>query len=387
VCVRTTDPWSAPGGAGARAGAGAGAAEVRQLLAAPDKFRGTVTAQEAAEAMARGASSLGWSTRQIPLADGGEGLIEALGPAGGERSEVEVEGPLGSPVTAAWLRIGSVAVVEMAQASGLLLAGGAEGNDPLRASTRGTGQLVVAAARSLIDAHRSAAASGGDRGQGEDTVGTVVVGLGGSATTDGGWGALSVIEEAGGLGGVALVGACDVDVGFVEAAPRFGPQKGADDAQVVALSERLDSLATRYRDRYGIDVRSVAGTGAAGGLGGAIVALGGRLRSGFEVVSELVGFDDALPASRVVVTGEGAFDDTSLLGKVVGSVLRDASSAGVPVVIIAGVVSDGAAASARESGAVVVSLTERFGRERALGDTGRCIEEALVACLETGAFD
>ena len=105
------------------------------------------------------------------------------------------------------------------------------------------------------------------------------------------------------------------------------------------------------------------------------------------MVSELVGFDDALPASRVVVTGEGAFDDTSLLGKVVGSVLRDASSAGVPVVIIAGVVSDGAAASARESGAVVVSLTERFGRERALGDTGRCIEEALVACLETGAFD
>ncbi len=327
--------------------------------------------------MARGASSLGWTTRQIPLADGGEGLLEALGSVGGQREEVEVEGPLGRPVTAAWLRVGTVAVVEMALASGLLLAGGAEGNDPLRASTRGTGQLVVAAARSLAAGRRS----------GQTTVGTVVVGLGGSATTDGGWGALSAIEEAGGLGGVELVGACDVDVGFVEAAPRFGPQKGADSVQVATLVERLDRLARRYRHRYGIDVRSVAGAGAAGGLGGAIVALGGRLRSGYEVVSEMLGFDDALRASRVVVTGEGAFDETSLLGKVVGSVLWDASSAGVPVVIIAGRVSAGAAASARGSGATVVSLTDRFGQERALGDTVRCIEEAVAECLGPAGFD
>ena len=375
---RTRDRGSTPGGTGAGAG---------QLLAAPDKFRGTVSAAEAAGAMARGASSLGWSTRQIPLADGGEGLLEALGSVADERCEVEVEGPLGSPVTAAWLRIGTVAVVEMAQASGLLLAGGAEGNDPMRASTRGTGQLVLAAARSLTDAHRSAPASVGDELPGGAAVGTVVVGLGGSATTDGGWGALSAIEEAGGLGGVALVGACDVDVGFVEAAPRFGPQKGADDIQVGTLVERLDGLALAYRDGYGVDVGSVAGAGAAGGLGGAIVALGGRLQSGFEVVSELLGFDEALRASRVVVTGEGAFDETSLLGKVVGSVLRAASSAGVPVVIIAGRTSDGAVASATGSGATVVSLTERFGRDRALGDTAGCIEEALVACLETGAFD
>lgn len=337
--------------------------------------------------MARGASSLGWFTRQLPLADGGEGLLEALGSVGDEWCEIEVEGPLGPPVSASWLRIGTVAVVEMAQASGLLLAGGAEGNDPLRASTRGTGQLVVAAARSLARAHRSDTASGGDGRSGEGGVGTVVVGLGGSATTDGGWGALSAIEEAGGLGGVSLVGACDVDMGFVEAAPRFGPQKGADDIQVAALAERLDALARTYRHRYGVDVGSVAGAGAAGGLGGAIVALGGRLRSGFEVVSELVGFDEALRSSRVVVTGEGAFDETSLLGKVVGSVLGRASSAGVPAVIIAGRTSARAVASATGYGATVVSLTERFGRDRALGDTARCIEEALVACLGTGAFD
>ena len=370
---------------GGTAGAGTTAAEMPLLLAAPDKFRGTVTADEAAAAMARGGSSAGWSTRQIPLSDGGEGLLEALESVGGERGEVEVEGPLGRPVTAGWLRVGTVAVVEMAQASGLLLAGGAEGNDPLRASTRGTGKLVVAAAHALADARRSGAASVGGWPAG-DTAGTVVVGLGGSATTDGGWGALSVIEEAGGLGGVELVGACDVDVGFVEASPKFGPQKGADDAQVVTLAERLDGLADRYLARYGVDVRLVAGAGAAGGLGGAIVALGGRLRSGYEVVSELLGFGDALRASQVVVTGEGAFDDTSLLGKVVGSVLRDASSAGVPVVIIAGQVSAGAAASAVESGAVVFSLTERFGRDRAMGDTARCIEEAVEACLADGAF-
>jgi glycerate kinase len=354
-----------------------------RLLAAPDKFRGTATAGQAAVAMARGATSLGWTARQIPLADGGEGLLDALGALGGERETIEVEGPLGGPVPAAWLRIGAVAVVEMAQASGLVLAGGAEGNDPLRASTRGTGQLVVAAARSLTQARRSGPSSGDDR----SGAGTVVVGLGGSATTDGGWAALSAIEEAGGLGEVKLVGACDVDVGFVEAAPRFGPQKGADDAQVVELAERLEDLARRYRGRYGIDVRSVAGAGAAGGLGGAIVALGGRLRSGYDVVTELLGFGDALRASRVVVTGEGAFDDTSLLGKVVGSVLRDASSANVPVVVIAGQASAGASAVASRSGATVVSLTERFGPERALEDTVRCIEESVVACLGTGAFD
>ncbi len=351
------------------------------LLVAPDKFRGTVTAAEAAEAMARGAASRGWTARQIPLADGGEGLLEAVGSNGGERHELEVGGPLGEPVRVEWLRRGNVAVVEMAQASGLLLAGGAEGNDPLRASTRGTGELVVAAARALADEPRSPGASdAGLAGQA-----AVIIGLGGSATTDGGWGALSAIEEAGGLGGVDLVGACDVDVGFVDAARRFGPQKGADPGQVATLTDRLENLAERYQDRYGVDVRSVPGAGAAGGLGGAIVALGGRLRSGFEVVSELLGFSDALLASQLVVTGEGAFDDTSLLGKVVGSVLRDAASVGVPVVVIAGQVTP--VASAAAAGATVVSLTERFGKERALDDTARCIEEAMAAVLDAGGFD
>ena len=334
------------------------------LLAAPDKFRGTASAGQVASAMARGASSLGWSVRQVPLSDGGEGLVDALARPGDVRERVEVEGPLGRPVVAEWLRLGDVAVVEMAQASGLALAGGAEGNDPMAATTRGTGQLIVAAARGLAG-----------------TGGTVVVGLGGSATTDGGLGALSAIEEAGGLGDVELVGACDVVVGFLQAPSRFGPQKGADPVQVRELEGRLGDLARTYEDRYGVDVRDVAGTGAAGGLGGAIVALGGRLRSGYEVVSELVGLSAVLRSSQMVMTGEGAFDATSLLGKVVGSVLDEATASGVPVVVIAGQVSPEADEAARAVGASVVSLTERFGPERAVGDTVRCIEEAVAECL------
>ena len=320
--------------------------------------------------MARGAAALGWSVRQVPLSDGGEGLLDALAGPDDVRERVEVEGPLGRPVTAEWLRIGDVAVVEMAQASGLALAGGAEGNDPMGATTRGTGQLIVAAARRIagMPARRHA--------------GTVVVGLGGSATTDGGLGALSAIEEAGGLGDVELVGACDVVVGFLQAPSRFGPQKGADPAQVRELEGRLDDLARTLEGRYGVDVRDVAGTGAAGGLGGAIVALGGRLRSGYEVVSELVGLSAALSSSQMVMTGEGAFDATSLLGKVVGSVLGEATRVG-----------DsgsghrrpgdprgrrGGPCRGRIGGVVDRAVRSRNGP---VGDTTRCIEQAVAECL------
>ena len=126
------------------------------LLAAPDKFRGTATAHQAADAIADGAPP-GWAVRPIPLSDGGEGLIDVLDVLDGELETVEVEGPLGTPVVAEWLRAGRVAVVEMARASGLVLAGGAAGNDAVRATTRGTGELIVAAARLL-----ESAASGGE---------------------------------------------------------------------------------------------------------------------------------------------------------------------------------------------------------------------------------
>jgi glycerate kinase len=343
------------------------------LLAVPDKFRGTASAGQVCGAIARGAASQGWTARHVPLSDGGEGFLDTFGELGGRRETTEVEGPLGEPVPATWLLAGSLAVIEMAQASGLVLAGGAEGNDVMRASTRGTGELIVAAARAV------------SAGPGA----TVVVGLGGSATTDGGLGALTAVQAAGGLdglggvGGVTLIGACDVDIGFVEAAAEFAPQKGATEAQVAELGARLSALADRYRRDLGIDVRNVPGAGAAGGMGGAIVALGGRLRSGYQVVRELLHLDAVMGGSSLVVTGEGALDAMSFRGKVVGSVLADAAGLGVPALVVVGrATPDGWREAERHAGHVV-SLVDRFGEDRALADTETCVEQAVGEYLDS----
>lgn len=334
------------------------------VLAAPDKFRGTVSARQAAEAIAQGCPP-GRPVRQIPLADGGEGMLDVLDGLGGQLLAREVSGPLGSPVVAEWRRAGRVAIVEMARASGLLLAGGADGNDAVAATSRGTGELIAAAARDL-----EGSAGGDDAGQ-------VVVGLGGSATTDGGLGALRAVEQAGGLEGVALVGACDVDAGFFEAVTRFARQKGATDAQMVELTRRLENMADLYRRDYGIDVTEVPGAGAAGGLGAAIVALGGSLRSGYEVVAQLVGLRSALSQSSLVITGEGAFDATSFAGKAAGSVVRDAAAAGVTSLVIAGQVTAEARETATGLGATAISLSDRFGPRRARSETAACIAAAV----------
>ena len=140
-------------------------------------------------------------------------------------------------------------------------------------------------------------------------------------------------------------------------------------------------MAREYAERYGVDVRTIGGTGAAGGFGGAVVALGGRLRSGYEVVTELLGFRDLLRGSQLVVTGEGALDATSLLGKVVGSVLADASEDGVPVLVIAGRASPDTVVEVQRSGATVVALTDRFGADRAVADAAQCIEESVAGYL------
>ncbi len=337
------------------------------LLAVPDKFRGTASAGQVCGAIARATVSHGWAARRVPLSDGGEGFLDTFEELGGRRETTRVEGPLGRPVPATWLHAGSLAVVEMAQASGLALVGGAEGNDAMRASTRGTGELMVAAARAVS----------GRPGA------TVVVGLGGSATTDGGLGALTAVQAAGGLGEVALVGACDVDIGFVEAAAEFGPQKGATGAEVAELATRLSALADRYRRDLGVDVGDVPGAGAAGGLGGAIVALGGRLRSGYQVVKELLGVDVVMGQTSLVVTGEGALDAMSFRGKVVGSVLADAAGLGVPALVVVGRATPGGREEAERQAGHVVSLTDRFGSGRALTDTEACVEEAVGEYLDT----
>jgi glycerate kinase len=329
------------------------------LVAAPDKFRGTATAREVADAIGRAAMSLGWTVVASPLSDGGEGLLETFDLPGSRLETTTVAGPDGQAVEAQWRSRGSRAIVEMSRASGLALGGGAEGNDPLRATTRGTGELIVAAARTV------------------GSNGTVVVGLGGSATTDGGLGALRAVEEAGGLGRVSLIGACDVQTTFVDAARLFGPQKGATPGQVLDLEERLRKLADRYESDFGVDVRSVPGAGAAGGLGGALVALGGQLRSGYELVADLVGLRRYLARAQLVVTGEGALDQTSFAGKVVGGVLHDVSALGVPALVIAGRVAEEAYEEVDQTMARVVSLVDMFGEKRAVGETVACVESAV----------
>jgi glycerate kinase len=274
-----------------------------------------------------------------------------------------VTGPLGQAVEAQWRVHGDRAVVEMSRASGLVLAGGAEGNDPMSATTGGTGELMVAAAAAV--------------GPG----GTLVLGLGGSATTDGGWGAIRAIEEAGGLGGVSLIGACDVQTTFVEGATVFGPQKGATPRQVVELEDRLRARAARYRSDYGVDVIGVPGTGAAGGLGGAVVVLGGQLQSGYQLAAELVGLRRHLGQAQLVVTGEGTLDRSSFAGKVVGGVIHDASALGVPALVIAGRVAPGIDAVVEDRDVDVVSLVQEFGERRAMEDTLACVETVVRESL------
>jgi glycerate kinase len=332
----------------------------RRVLAAPDKFRGTASAAEAAAAIAAGAREAGWQCTELPMSDGGEGMLAALG--GANRSTV-VTGPLGAAVDAPWRLDGARAIVEMAAASGLSLVAGA--NDPVAATTRGTGELIAAA----IEA--------GAR--------EIVVGAGGSATTDGGAGAVDVLARYApldGRGGPRVVVAADVTTRFADAARQFAAQKGATAAQVEELTGRLERTAAHYREQFGVDVTGEPGAGAAGGLAGGLLALGASVRPGFEVVAQTLGLDGAIRASDVVVTGEGRLDRQSLLGKVPVGVARLAAAAGVATVVVAGEIEDGFDPAAVALPAPrVASLTRRFGaleaRERTLASLHILVRELL----------
>ena len=326
-----------------------------RILAAPDKFRGTATASEAAAAIALAGRGVGARTRALPMSDGGEGFTEAFG--GANRVSV-VTGPLGDPTPAGWRLDGRTAVIEMAQASGLLLAGGAEGNDPIAASTAGTGELIVEA----LDA-------GARR---------IFVGHGGSATTDGGLAALRALFPAARLKGVDLVAAVDVRCPFLEAAVQFAPQKGATPSQVELLTRRLERLAQVYLEDHGVDVTSIEGGGAAGGLAGGLAAVGATVESGFDLIADELDLATAVEESDLVVTGEGFLDEASFDGKVVGGLVALAEEFGVPILAVAGEVFDGVGDRVE-----AVSLVRSFGRERAMADTAACITEAVAAHLAT----
>jgi glycerate 2-kinase len=282
------------------------------VLCCPDKFRGSLTAKEAAGAFALGVERAGRTAVRLPLADGGEGTLDVLCPAASDRHSARVTGPLGARTDAEWGLRGDTAVVEMARASGLALVDGA--NDPLRATTFGTGELI-----------RAAVDSGARR---------VIVAVGGSATVDGGLGALEALEFD--LRGAEVVVACDVSTTFVDAARVFGPQKGADDDAVAELERRLEQLAERFRAARGIDVSTLPGSGAAGGLAGGLAGLGAKLVPGAELVADAVGLGPALGSAALAITGEGRFDVTSLAGKVVGHVLGEAREVGTSVALVVG---------------------------------------------------
>jgi glycerate 2-kinase len=277
------------------------------ILVAPDSFKGTFSSAAVAAAIGRGLEDAGHEVDLCPVADGGEGTLAALAPALGlARGSAIVSDPLGRAVEAEFAVGDGVGVVEMASASGLGLVAESE-RDPFAATTFGTGELILAAVQA------------GAR--------VVYVGVGGSATTDGGTGAIQAIERGGGLGRARLVVLSDVRTPFEDAARVFGPQKGAGAADIRRLNKRLAALARRLAR----DPRGVPMTGAAGGLSGGLwAAFGAELVPGAAFVLDEVDFDGRMRAARAVVTGEGKLDQQSLAGKAVSEVSTRARQVGVP---------------------------------------------------------
>lgn len=324
-----------------------------RVVLAFDKFRGTATASDLVAACANALEAVGVEAVGIPLGDGGEGSLDVVG---GPNKTSTVTGPAGDPVEAKWRLEGRTAFIEMAEASGYELVGAA--NDPLAADTLGTGELIATAV--------------------ELGARTIYVMVGGSATTDGGWGALRALPPAPRFKEVDLVVACDVETKFCDAAEVFGPQKGATPAQVKLLRGRLERLVQVYKDRFGVDVSDVAGAGAAGGLAGGLVAVGARLESGFEVLAEWAELDVALEGAALAVTGEGLLDEMSFNGKVVGGVASWAAAAGVPTLAVVGDADPGVRVP---DGVQVVSLVDRFGRDEAFDHTVELVTQVVLSSL------
>ncbi|MBJ8346469.1 glycerate kinase [Antrihabitans sp. YC2-6] len=319
------------------------------VVIAPDKFKGSLTAAQAADALAAGIgeSHPNATIRKVPVADGGDGTVAAALAAGWEAVDVETAGPTGEPVTSVYAIRGDTAVIELANTVGLVLLPNGR-MDPLGASTYGLG-IVIAHAL--------------DRG-----ARTIVIGLGGSASTDGGAGMLQALGvrildagaqevERGGAGLLRadrldlsalhpavrdsrFVMACDVDnplLGDSGAVAVYGPQKGAGRDDRTTLEAALTHWAGLVARVTGTDSRTTAGAGAAGGTGfGAIALLGAQQRPGADFVLELVGLADALAGADLVITGEGSLDEQSLYGKAPIGVAARAHAAGIPVVAVAG---------------------------------------------------
>ncbi|MFB9312550.1 glycerate kinase [Nocardioides plantarum] len=343
--------------------AAAGADRVVRVLVAPDSFKGTHGADVVAASVASGLRSVGAEPVRLPLADGGEGTLDVLRRAfRGAVHHVPVTGPLGTPVVGRFLvsEDRRTAVVETASASGLSLVV-PDPRSAWDASTRGTGELVAAAV-----------ASGAER---------ILLGVGGSATTDGGAGAIESILEHGGLGGCRLEVLCDVTTPFEQAAAVYAPQKGADTVTVARLEERLASLAGRLPR----DPRGVPRTGCAGGLSGGLWArFGAELRSGIEVVLDALGFAAAARPCAAVITGEGRLDGQTREGKVIAGVLEACRRAEGPLPVHA--VVGQTRLSAAEAGALGLSSVTVASTVDELVEAGRRLGRRLLGEQDLAAW-
>ncbi|MBW0014783.1 glycerate kinase [Mycobacterium sp.] len=318
-----------------------------QVLVAPDCYGDSLTAVQAAAAIATGwvRSRPGDRFIVAPQSDGGPGFVEVLASRLGEKRRLRVSGPLDDTVDAAWVYepASETAYLECAQACGLALLGGPPTPETaLAAHSRGVGQLIDEALQ-----------AGAKR---------IVVGLGGSACSDGGQG---MIAELGGLqvarrklADVELIAASDTEYPLVGpwGTPKvFGPQKGADPATVAALEVRLEAWALELEAVAGRDVGAEPGAGAAGGIGAGLLALGGRCESGAAIIAEHTHLAEDLETAEMIVTGEGRFDEQSLHGKVVGSLADAAYPLGIPVIVLAGQV--GLDSSAVRSSGIMSALS------------------------------
>lgn len=329
---------------------------MKKIVLAPDSFKGTLSSRQVCEEIATAAGRVfpGCQVKSVPVADGGEGSVEAfLAAMGGERKELAVQGPFGEEMTGFYGLVegGRTAIIEMAACAGLPLAEGRL--DPERATTYGVGQLMVDAARSGCK--------------------KIILGLGGSCTNDGGCGAAAAagarffrengeafVPTGGTLGeiagmdltglrrafaGVEIVAMCDIDnplYGEAGAAYIFGPQKGADPAMVERLDQNLQALEQVVKRALGADLAQMPGAGAAGGMGYGMAAFfGAKLQPGIETVLDTVDFDRLLEGADLVFSGEGRLDAQSVRGKVVAGVARRAKAAGVPLVALVGQIGQG----------------------------------------------
>lgn len=365
-----------------------------KIVIAPGAFKHSLSAMQVAEAVGKGLqrSKLQTTLQYIPIADGGNGTLSAFLASGGKSSTHTVHDPLGRPVQASFglLSDGSTAVIEMALASGLELLQKSELN-PLAASTYGTGQLLQAALN--------------------EDVRRVIIGIGGSATVDGGAGCMQALgvrlldangDEVLPGGGhldqivtidtsgldprwrhVEVVIASDVDnptLGPKGAAAIFGPQKGATPDDVVVLEANLRHFFTLVADQSGIDVRDTPGGGAAGALGAGLMAfLNGRMQSGIDLLLEVTGFDAALMDADLVITGEGQIDEQTVHGKGPLGVARRAASRGVPTVaIVGGLNADDALFHDAGIAAVLPIVTRPMSLDDAIANAAVLVEQAAL---------